>query len=802
MENRLIIKKIQFIKQLDIFNQDIKIKLYHNEISQISEIFWDYLNNQVINWKFIFNYDNEKPINFLILDDELFNTDNIIGQVIIEPTSIKDTSYVLDMYEFPDPISLELDIKKESEIIGKIFIDQYIIPEEFSTLFKCGIGWNLPDSHPHLELFPLKRNNEIYQHIKIIDDKFGIDEKNKFDLYSEAFSRIIDEPENKPPLCFGIIGPDNYGKTNFLYNLKQKLIAKEKSKYKNQYNPKKIIIDFNAWSFEADNTIWASILMHIHDALETKIGKNKLKWLRIQKQLFPNKKSTIIFILKLIIFITLLTLLIVFNSDVNTIITACLVTISLVLLIKDFIQLVKCTIGTISDNVLKKITKPDWNNQLGFMSEIKTEFFDFINPVIKDYNLRLILLIDDLDRCSIEKIYIIIKALSLLKNSDCPIYIFIAYDSIKVLSAIKSYYKKKYSIVNYNSKYLLEKLINIQFCLPTKNLIENLTLIDEYLGEEYFLNLRNELIKKVPDEQKMYKYGAIDIDKTLEYYYTVIFPNKELPNKKTLLNEIAVSLTPLSEVSINPHIVSVKGPSIKPITILDDKSSPISIDNIQLVSLKNITTLDEKLLQIEQNLQRNTFTLHQLENYYRYLIKIEKEYINKTRINEIKNMLYIKFIHLKKDYTNNYYIGLDTDEIKIFQEIINDTNNSENTINNYQVKKIINIYSIARFLLPNFLQNKKHTLFHLIVLTEKWPLIIIQLCININKIKYNLSINKIRECFSNKEVLFFYLNNESIEKNDEFILYLTKFDIKVIDFIELEAYIFNLDRCLLSKKTS
>ena len=94
---------------------------------------------------------------------------------------------------------------------------QYIIPKQFASILKCGNGWDYPDLNPKLNNFPLKKNNEIYQHIKIIDDKFGIDEKSKFDLYSEAFSRIIDEPENKPPLCFGIIGPDNFGKSNFMH---------------------------------------------------------------------------------------------------------------------------------------------------------------------------------------------------------------------------------------------------------------------------------------------------------------------------------------------------------------------------------------------------------------------------------------------------------------------------------------------------------------------------------------------------------------------------------------------------------
>jgi hypothetical protein len=115
------------------------------------------------------------------------------------------------------------------------------------------------------------------------------------------------------------------------------------------------------------------------------------------------------------------------------------------------------------------------------MNEIKKEFFDFINPVVKKYDYKLILLIDDLDKCSIEKIYTVIKALSLLKYSDCPIYIFLTYDSIKISEALKTYYKTRYSYSFYESKYILNKLINIPFCLPGRDIVENLSLIDDYI---------------------------------------------------------------------------------------------------------------------------------------------------------------------------------------------------------------------------------------------------------------------------------------------------------------------------------
>ena len=87
MENRIIIKKINFLDDTDEetksnnltnnINKDIKIKLYHNKTNQISETIWDYENNDIINWKFIIDYNENLCIDFIILENDIFEQDNI-----------------------------------------------------------------------------------------------------------------------------------------------------------------------------------------------------------------------------------------------------------------------------------------------------------------------------------------------------------------------------------------------------------------------------------------------------------------------------------------------------------------------------------------------------------------------------------------------------------------------------------------------------------------------------------------------------------------------------------------------------
>ena len=167
---------------------------------------------------------------------------------------------------------------------------------------------------------------------------------------------------------------------------------------------------------------------------------------------------------------------------ISNVLIAVFLSASSLILLKDLIGVIQNFIFSLSD-LLKKIRKPDWSKELGFMNEIKTEFFDFINPVIKDNDYKLILLIDDLDKCSIEKIYLVIKVLSLIKYSDCPIFVFLTYDSKKIDESLRNYYQIKYHKNITDSKYIMNKLINVPFCLPGREIINNLDLIYDNINK-------------------------------------------------------------------------------------------------------------------------------------------------------------------------------------------------------------------------------------------------------------------------------------------------------------------------------
>jgi len=612
MQTRIVVKNIKFFDE-NIKNIVLLIKHDTNEFIGSND--------------FIFPYNKTLSIKFTVLDEEI-----TLGEFSIKPITENTWFFYENL--------LNLDIINNNKKIGRITIEQSIYNWVQSLLFNY-IG------------YPKTNKTELCTLIKIIKNNFH-DQESIYNYYSDAFLKIINFNENIPPLYFGIIAPDNYGKSDMLTILKNKISASDCIK--------KIIIEFNPWSFEADDTIWASILMSIHTGLEKEFGRNTLNWMRLKKNLFPDVKSVSVFFIKLFItggFVVALTYIDYTKNIISNALIAFFLSLSSLILLKDVIDVLKNFIFSISD-LLNKIKKPDWSKELGFMNEIKKEFFDFINPVIKDNDYKLILLIDDLDKCSIEKIYLVIKVLSLIKYSDCPIYVFLTYDSKKIDESLRNYYQIKYHKNMTDSKYIMNKLINVPFCLPGREIINNLSLIYDNINK-----------------------------------------------------------------SPSPKISCIK----KKDTLLEN--------------FNNYDSNEELVLNIETHLD----SLHQSR------------------------------------------------EITTFQSIIENTKNSGNALTNEQVIKIMNIYSLAKFLLPNHLRNKRFILLHLIVLCENWLRIMIYLYKEIRKIKFNLTYSEIKEVFGEKQLLFFYLNDTE-NHNDELLLYLTKFEIKIIDFIDLEPYIFNLDRCL------
>ncbi|NOW91077.1 MULTISPECIES: P-loop NTPase fold protein [Clostridium] len=248
-----------------------------------------------------------------------------------------------------------------------------------------------------------------------------------YEAYIEAFNYII-ESDNRiivPPIVFGIHGKWGSGKSTFMNLLSKKI----------SINKKNIIIDINPWEYDDKSDFVLIFFAKLYNQI-------------IEKKLLEKTKGKITDLLTPILRGAKLKL------DLETIPNLPKAGIEY-----DFSKLVesekqKMLNDVVKDNYLKK---------------------EKIKEILNDSSIKdkkIIIFIDDLDRCSVDKVINVIESIKLFLNSPNCIF-FMGCDIEYLRSSIAIKYKEYFNEnKNYNknkddfSKEYLEKIIQIPFNIP------------------------------------------------------------------------------------------------------------------------------------------------------------------------------------------------------------------------------------------------------------------------------------------------------------------------------------------------
>ncbi|GFH57082.1 hypothetical protein CTEN210_13558 [Chaetoceros tenuissimus] len=122
----------------------------------------------------------------------------------------------------------------------------------------------------------------------------------------------------------------------------------------------------------------------------------------------------------------------------------------------------------------KRFRRRDFSQEMGFMSEVKTEIeylFDFLQvkrkhdeATNKTHPVRLCIFVDDLDRCNSKTVVSVLEAVFLLL-SESPITCYLAIDTRLVVASIDEHYTV-HDRAGINGYDFLEKIIQLPFCVP------------------------------------------------------------------------------------------------------------------------------------------------------------------------------------------------------------------------------------------------------------------------------------------------------------------------------------------------
>lgn len=352
-----------------------------------------------------------------------------------------------------------------------------------------------------------------------------------FFVYAEAIVDFIMNEKTRKPLVIGIDAPWGMGKTTLMHMIEKELIKRAKvanpitiqgfdcpwgldqetlmqifeeqigikimeEKIKNSYPT----VWFNAWKYDKEDSLWAALALETLDQIKDKFGylDRIFFWLKLTKKrlsivnAFISIFGKIIFPICLIIislFFTLYTIKTPLNENylyteilpliglvdydaqlivnIMIILGALIVAIGLVVkIIKDPFQL----------PLNKMLDKPNYKERIGSIQHFNKDFSSIVSVATSIYNSnnkKLVILIDDLDRCAPPRPVEIIEAINTLLDSDNCIFI-IGMDTRMVGLSIESRYKE---LNNYISDYqkdsghtlgqlFLEKIIHINFKIP------------------------------------------------------------------------------------------------------------------------------------------------------------------------------------------------------------------------------------------------------------------------------------------------------------------------------------------------
>ena len=351
-----------------------------------------------------------------------------------------------------------------------------------------------------------------------------------FDVHANLIKGLIDEP-GMLPITIGVFGDWGSGKSSIMESLKKA--------YDAESDKSTVCLQFNGWVFEGYDDAKAALIEAILKSFESnkslpRKAKNKIK--KLAKSV--NWMRAIGFGVK--------------NVAVPLVAASLTGGLSLGPQIFEWIkgltddpqQIADAVKDLDYDKFKKKYLKEDKTPSLEEQYQVVRKFRDDFKEMLDDSNVKkLIVLIDDLDRCLPDRIIDNLEAIKLFLNVDNTAFI-IGADPRIVRDAIRHRYKEliardegeenKRVVVDY-----LEKLIQIPYTLPKLSESEVETYITLLFCEEEFgKHEMDNVICAFKDFRKTDRYSVFGIEKVK----TVITDNivrKRLEDKVTLISKLS-----------------------------------------------------------------------------------------------------------------------------------------------------------------------------------------------------------------------------------------------------------------------
>jgi len=308
-----------------------------------------------------------------------------------------------------------------------------------------------------------------------------------FEDYANAFADLIESPYTDPPLTIGIYGSWGMGKSSLLGQIAEKLKERHEKRQSDNSStsdtpiPQVHIINFNAWEYSSFESIWPGLVRKIMDKLEPCKEFSKDYFQYLGSKLKRNLKRQLSEAWRWFTFIIILgssVSFIILRFNFNWVLFNSLVGL---LTVAGLLKLAECTVKPLSRWAVKIFQEFDYGRPVDYMEYINDDL-KFLENRLQEKNGRILVVIDDLDRCDPKKAVEILQAINLLLNFKSFI-VCLGIDARIITRAVEEHYKNLLGPAGASGYEYLEKIVQIPFLIPKRNRNEVEVYIAELLGK-------------------------------------------------------------------------------------------------------------------------------------------------------------------------------------------------------------------------------------------------------------------------------------------------------------------------------
>ncbi len=289
------------------------------------------------------------------------------------------------------------------------------------------------------------------------------------------------------------------------------------SKESDSIKHKIVTVWFNAWGYNDSKQIWAGLASEVISAVERELGKYRRILLRI-RYAFKEKRRDLylnISIGLLSLFLAYTCAMLVgqfkFNDQAisNDLLWQLLLYISPGAVVFLYLTYrISRVAMPLSSKVLEYINMPKYKEQKGYQHKV-IEDIKFVHDELMQRSKRrgeackVVIFIDDLDRCSEEKIMEVLWAINLVLAGQNCFFIFLGIDTEMIIRAVKSYYSEQLKYGDLPDDFplsYLRKIIQLSFRMPETGKDDRFNYILSMFSDQTRKNWRGEELTDTKEE--------------------------------------------------------------------------------------------------------------------------------------------------------------------------------------------------------------------------------------------------------------------------------------------------------------